>query len=363
MRGPAALLLLLVAATPALAHPPATPSTQIRYVMGTLWTVEAAGPRGPAAIVAAFAAIHRVDDLMSTYKPASELSRLNREGHARWVPLSADTYGVLARARAWARATGGAFDPTVGPLVRAWGFDGPSPAIPAPAALAAARARVGWRHLRLDPRRGALFVRAGMACDLGGIAKGTAIDRALAAMRRAGATRARVDAGGQQGFWGPAGSRWRVAIAHPRADDRVLAELTVGPGSVATSGDAERGFWHGGTRYGHVLDARTGWPARAAWSVTVSAATAETADALSTALAVMGPNEARGFLRGVPGVRAVFARPDGTMETLPASGAISGGKVSPAASRRPPAAPRPVRTLHPPPSAPAPASSPPRPAP
>lgn len=299
-----------------VAHPLAPPTTQIRYVMGTLWTVEGAGARAPAAIDAAFTAIHRVDGLMSTYKPASELSRLNRDGHARWVPLSPDTYGVLARARAWARASGGAFDPTVGPLVRAWGFDGPSPAIPAPAALAAARGQVGWRHLQLDPRCGARFARPGMACDLGGIAKGTAIDLALAAMRRAGATRARVDAGGQQGFWGPPGSRWRVAIADPRAEAEVLAALTVGVGSVATSGDAERGFWQEGVRYGHVLDPRTGRPARAAWSVTVVAPTGEMADALSTALAVMGPEEARGLLRRYPGVRAVFALPGGRLERL-----------------------------------------------
>ena len=310
-----ALLLALLAA-PAAAHPPAPPAVQVRYVMGTLWTVEAAGVAGPAAIDAAFAAIRRVDLLMSTYKPASELSRLNREGHARWVPLSAETFGVLSRARAWARATGGAFDPTAAPLVRAWGFDGPSPALPTPAAQAAARAKVGWAGLALDARRGARFARPGMACDLGAIAKGTAVDLALAAMRRAGATRARVDAGGQQGFWGPAGSTWRVAIAHPRAAGATLPPLTVGPGSVATSGDAERGFWLDGTRYGHVIDPRTGWPARAAWSVTVVAPTGEAADALSTALYVMGPEAARGFLRRYPGVRAVFVLPDGTARAV-----------------------------------------------
>lgn len=282
--------------------------TQMREAMGTFWTLEVSSPAPQRTLEAGYAAIRQIDAQMSTYKPTSELSRLNREGHRQWVRLGPETAGVAARALGWARATEGAFDPTVAPLVDAWGFKWMNFHLPAPGALAAARAHVGWRGVRLSRGR-ARFDRPGMALDLGGIAKGTAIDASIAAMRAAGATRVRVDAGGQQGVWSRTAETWQFALAGHGQD---VGLATLGHGSIATSGDAERGFILGGTRYGHILDPRTGWPAKGVLAVSVVAPTAEAADALSTALYVMGPDRGRPLVASLPGVAALWTLADGS---------------------------------------------------
>lgn len=288
---------------------------QVRFLMGTLWTVEAEGPGAEAALARAFAEIRRLDDLLSTYKPDSELSRINRTAATQWAPAGPETLALLARAFDYAETSGGAFDPTVGPLVEAWGFKHQDFKRPPKAALEAARKQVGYRHVTLDPKRGVRFARAGMSLDLGAIAKGYAVDRALAGLSRDGMVAARVDAGGNQGVFGrpPALDTWLFGIKHPREEDAALGVVGLSAGGISTSGDAERGFWLDGVRYGHVIDPRSGMPAQHVLSATVTAPTAEAADALSTTLCVLGIEAGLAYLEAHHrAARAIFVEPDGS---------------------------------------------------
>lgn len=275
-------------------------------VMGTLFEATAVAPDSAAARKALSAgrrAVFRVDSLMSTYRPRSEISRLNRRaGTGRWTRLSALTADVLREALSWASRSGGALDPTVGPLVAAWGFRSDSPGRPSASVRDSARRLVGHRRVEVrDAGRLARLPDPGMRLDLGAVAKGAALDRAEAAMRRAGAGAGMLDLGGQVLVWGrpPAGEEpaWTLGIRHPRAADRLLGTLRLRDASAATSGDTEQFFEAAGRRYSHVMDPRAGRPARGVAQVTVVAESGTAADALATILFVMGPEEGGAWLR------------------------------------------------------------------
>lgn len=310
-----ALLVVLCIALMAAPCPPSAAQadgvfTQVRYFMGTLWTIEARGPRVEEAIAHAFAEVKRLDERLSTYRPESELSRVNRDAARRWVPISAETMALLRRSIGYAELSQGAFDPTVGPLIRAWGFKHLDYRMPDEGAIARARSQVGFKGVMLDPAKGVRFARPGMELDLGAIAKGYAVDRTLAVLKQAGAKAGRVDAGGNQGVWGepPAGPAWLFGIKHPRADGELLGVVPMSAGSVSTSGDAERGFWRDGVRYGHIVDPGTGRPVRGMVSVTVRAPSTEQADALSTSLYVLGKERGEALLARYPGCSALYVR-------------------------------------------------------
>ena len=285
--------------------------------MGTLLELTAVAPdtaRARAALSAGRREVLRLDSLLSTYRPESEVSRLNAAaGSGRWTDLSPATARALRESLRWAERTGGAVDPTVGPLVEVWGFRGPRPSVPDAAPLDSARRLVGWEKVEL--REGgaeARLPRAGMSLDFGAVGKGMALDRAVVAMRRAGAIGGMADLGGQVSVFGrppeterPSSAdadhgrddgRWLLGIRHPRADGRLLGTLALDSGSVATSGDAEQFFERDGMRYSHVMDARSGRPARGVAQVTAVAPEGSTSDALATALFVLGPERGREWL-------------------------------------------------------------------
>lgn len=295
-------LLALVSAVPA-----SEATTQVRYVMGTLYTVEAEGPQAKDAVEAAFAELHRLDASLSTYKADSELSQVNRQAGHGWTPVSAETAGLVSKALSLAEETGGAFDPTVGPLVSLWGFKHLDYHVPTDAAIHDAMQHVGWRYLAVDRVHPAVsLAKPGMAIDLGATAKGYAVDRAIALLKSRGMTRARVDAGGNQGVWGKPTDHWTFGVKHPRQEGDVLGMIRLSGGGIATAGDAERGFWKDGVRYGHILNPATGRPATGMLSVTVVAPTAEEADALDTPLYVLGVEKGRKLLERHPGCEALF---------------------------------------------------------
>ena len=277
-----------------------------RWLMGTTCTLEADGPDSLALARAAAAALDRIAALeaVATRWHPSELTRL--DGATAPTPLSPDLAAMIAPALDASRSTGGAFDPTVEPLTRAWDLRGRG-RVPSAHALAVACGRVGWTHVRLDRARGTLaFTRRGMAIDLGGIAKGFALDRAAAVLRAGGATRARLNFGGELRTLG---AGWSVAVANPAARLKPAVWLEVGDGAVSTSAQSERGFVRRGLRYGHVLDPRTGRPIRTRASVTVLARDGTRADALSTALLVMGRVRAALFARAHPDVGVLWLEP------------------------------------------------------
>ncbi|HKJ70966.1 MAG TPA: FAD:protein FMN transferase [Gammaproteobacteria bacterium] len=300
-RRPAAILLVLLAAALAggCERAPEIHREQA-FVLGTLVEITAADVSGDTfhrAAGAAFRELRGLHDALTPVDPGSRLSAFNRRGHDRWVDLEGPLAPLLPRALSVQRASGNAFNPHLGRLVGLWGFrQPPFPDAPPPAAAVDALLAAGaGDHALALRRRGGLqarLTRPGAALDLGGIAKGYALDRAAAVLRGRGVGDALINAGGDLRALGRRGGRpWRVGIRNPRDKDDVLAVVALRPGeAIVTSGDYERFFMHDGVRYHHLLDPASGRPARAARQATVLGPRATEADAWSTALFVAGPD-------------------------------------------------------------------------
>ena len=281
-------------------------------VMGTLfvatvWTADSA--RAPALLHAAHDAVRLVDSLMSTYRPESELSAVNAAAGGAPVAVSAHTMAVLRKARLYWRLTGGAFDPTVGPVVRAWGFEGARGRRPAARALDSLRALVDFGAVALDSARGTVRLpRAGMRLDLGGIAKGYALDLARRALDDPSIRGGTVDLGGNLLVFGqpPTGTQWRIAIVNPRRGDAAIGEVALDSGAVATSGDYEHYLVIDGRRYGHLIDPRTAMPSRGVLSATAVGPLGEWSDGLSASLFLLGPERGRALVDSIPGLAGIW---------------------------------------------------------
>jgi thiamine biosynthesis lipoprotein len=316
----------------ALAAAPAAPDAVVErrlVLMGTEAEVRVAAAERSAALAASEAAVRALEAAearLSTWTEASELARLNRAPAGEPIALSAELAAELAAAEACRRETGGAFDAGVGPLVDAWGLR-TGGRLPDPGELSAARAAVGGEGLEL--RDGAAVRRwPGLRIEEGGFGKGAALEAALAAAAAVpGAGSVWIDLGGQVAAWPSAdGEPFDVVVAHPADRDRPLVALALDPaagGSVATSGNSERGITVGGERRSHLLDPRTGEPAPDFGSVTVWAPTALRADCLSTGLYVLGPEAALAWAAERPGVEVVILR----VARAGASGAAEGVEV------------------------------------
>ena len=301
----AAVVLGLV--TTAVASPLAA---RREYLMGTLAEVRVhaidRGKDPEQAIEMALGELHAVDRLMAVQRPESDVSRLNRDGARRSVPVDVRVIEILQISRRLAQLTAGAFDVTVLPTVAAWGFLGSTPSRP----TGAPQPAPGFERIVIDSDRSEVrLTGAGVGIDLGGIAKGYALDRARAALLRAGVRSAFLDLGGNVATLGsaPDGGRWRLGIRHPRRPGAVLGMVEIGEGSASTSGDAERFVEDEHGRAGHVFDPRTGTPARGLVSATIVSAAATLADGLSTAAIVLGRDGLAPILPTV-GAQAVLVR-------------------------------------------------------
>ena len=274
--------------------------------MGTTWSVKLAVPEGWSSSDVrrgVVAELDRVIDQMSTWEADSSISRFNRAAPGTWQSLEAEFYTVVEAALACAALSGGAYDPTVGAAVDLWGF-GPAPrhkAIPEPAAIAKAREHIGWSRLTLDAGQRRLLQPGNVRLDLSSIAKGFGVDQVARYLRQAGFANFLVEVGGELCGEGvkPDGMPWFVELEHPpQADGNSAggaeALIALHGLSVATSGDYRRTFVWDGRTYSHTIDPRTAAPLdHALASVTVVAESCMTADALATALMVLGPGPAR----------------------------------------------------------------------
>jgi thiamine biosynthesis lipoprotein len=265
---------------------------------------------------AAFDRIVALDACMSDYKADSELMRLCRKAGGEPVAVSDELFFVLSRAQETARRSGGAFDVTVGPVVRLWRRARRTQQLPDPEKLAQARSLVGYTNVHLDARGHTVqLLKEGMQLDLGGIAKGYAADEAQAVLKRHGVTQALVAAGGDIVVSGPppAAAGWKIAIA-PLAEE---GEVPAGPwmllkdGAVSTSGDAEQFVVIDGKRYSHIVDPRTGIGLVGRMSATVTARDGITADSLTKVVAVLGPDKGFPIIESVEGAAARFVRRTG----------------------------------------------------
>jgi thiamine biosynthesis lipoprotein len=306
-------------------------------VMGTRFVLEIYAPDPQTVQVARVAAWGRIWELerhLSTWIADSELSQINRKAAQGPRPMSVDVHRVLKAAESAWRESGGAFDPTVGPLIALWKPLATLDRMPADEAIGAARALVGFDGVVVDHDRATVaFAREGMALDVGGIAKGYAADEACRAALAAGAVACRVNAGGDMAARGKhpeSEAGFEVEVRDPMgrsAESLENSAFHIAAGAVATSGNYERYTEIDGKRYSHIVDPRTGRPVPdAVVQVTVIAPDGARADALATAFTVLGVEGGRNLAETLDGVEALFLVRDGEgFRRLPTSG-FPGGR-------------------------------------
>lgn len=266
--------------------------------MGSVYTIVAYGEDRnvlQAAVDLAFEEVKRLDDLLSNYKPRSEWSKVNREAAAGAVRVSPELFDLVDACLKYSQASEGAFDITVGPLVRTWGFFKGTGRLPHRAEIRLALSKVGARNVLLD--REALtirFAKPGVEIDPGGIGKGYAVDRIVAILRERGIASALVSAGGSSmyGLGAPPNEPkgWSVKIRHPKQPGESAAggEVFLRDRSMATSGTSEKFFVSGGKLYSHIFDPRTGYPATGMLSVSVLADKAIDSEAWTKPMFILG---------------------------------------------------------------------------
>lgn len=285
-------------------------------IMGTRVQVELWHDDAAAAAVlldAVMAEMRRIDAAYSTYSQRSDLSALNRQAPAGWVAVSDELYHLLERSRRVSELTGGAFDITYASVGRY--YDYRSGRRPDAEQIRRAVEAIDFRYVELDPTAARVrFAHPQVYVDLGGIAKGYAVDCGIDILRRAGVAEASVSAGGDSYILGDRrGQPWTVGIRDPRNGEAMSAVLPLTDTAVSTSGDYERFFEEGGVRYHHILDPATGRSARDAWSVTILGPDATFTDALSTSVFVLGPERGLALVDRLPGIDAIIIDASGNL--------------------------------------------------
>lgn len=285
-------------------------------IMGTRCTVElwAEDPaHGEAMIERVFADMRDVDATMSSYKADSLITRVNADAARAPVVLTPEFYGLVETALEYSRLSAGAFDITYASV--GYLYDYRAHTRPNAAQIAAALPGIDYRQVILDPHaRSIRFARAGVRIDLGGIAKGHAVDRGIALLKAGGIERAMVNAGGDTRILGDRfGKPWVVGIRNPGAERGAapILRIPLTDAAISTSGDYERYFDEGGVRYHHIIDPKTGDSARSLRSATVIAATATRTEGLTKAVFVMGPERGLAFINALDDADAVLVTPAG----------------------------------------------------
>ena len=285
--------------------------------MGSALRISAWAPddaRTSAALEEVFQQFDRLDALLSVWREGSDVQRVNAAAGREAVPVSRELLEVLAAARQVSEWTGGKFDATFAALSDVWRFDHDRDGrVPSAAELAVRLPLVDYKAVSVDERAGTVFLETkGMRLHVGGVGKGYAIDRAAAILRARGIHDFIIQSGGDLYASGRRANRpWRVGIQDPRGADNVsFAAMALTDAALSTSGDYERAFLRDGRRYHHILDPASGMPADRSRSVSILARSATLADALSTGVFVMGPDEGLALVERLPDVEAVIVGSD-----------------------------------------------------
>ena len=285
--------------------------------MGCVYTIVVYGrdvARLSEATAAALDEVDRIDRLMSHYKNDSELLRVNREAAERAVKVDPELFDFIAECLRYSHESDGAFDITVGPLMKAWGFFRGEGRTPGEAELAEARNRVGYHHVILNQKDGTIFFdKAGVELDLGGIAKGYAVDRAVAVLKQHGVTSALVSAGGSTiyALGAPPGkSAWTIEVQDPVERNRVATMVRLKDQSLSISGSYEKFFELNGARYSHVMDPRTGRPVQGVLSVAVISDDGMSGDALDNVFYALGVELSRARWKKFSADEVIFFLPE-----------------------------------------------------
>jgi len=273
------------------------------------------------AIDSAMEEMKRVEQKMSRFLPDSEVSRLNNEASSEtvresratggWIPVDDELFCLLKESVRLSELTGGCFDVTVYPLMKMWKFAGENPRVPGEKEIKEELELVGYKNMRVENGK-VCFAKKGMGIDLGGIAKGYAVDAAVRVLKEKNIGSAMVNAGGDIYVLGRKGGKpWRIGIRHPRKEGDILGVVEVEDRAIVTSGDYERFFFSGGKRYHHIFDPKTGYPANGCQSVTIVAKETSFADALATGVFVLGPRQGMDLIESLEEVEGVIVDKEG----------------------------------------------------
>lgn len=320
-------------------QPPLELRSRRLAVMGTELFIEVLGSdpsRLETALDAAIAEIRRVEDLMTDWRP-SPLMTLNAAAGKGPQSVDPELLRIIGQAKGIHDFTDGAFDVTFAAVGRLWDFKAKPPRIPTRQEVAAALPLVDASKVLIDLAGSRVTLPEGVSIGLGGIAKGYGVDRAMAVLMDQGIAHAMVNAGGDLKALGKKhGALWQVAIKHPRNPDRLIALIPISNSCVVTSGDYERFFEVDGKRYHHILDPRSGFPSNGCISATVVAPEAALADALATALCVLGPEIGLPLIEKLPRVEALVVDLGGEVHaTLGLRSRVSEKPSSPATDPQP----------------------------
>jgi FAD:protein FMN transferase len=283
-------------------------------IMGTrvyvqVWSEDAA--KGNEAMDAVMAEMRRIDNLMSHYKPESQLSQINQRGNTEAVQVDKELFDLIKLSTHYSQITEGAFDITYASV--GYMYDYPNHIHPNEAQIKSALPAINWHNLLLDEAHHTVrFEHPGMKIDLGGIGKGYAVDRCIDILKTRGFEHALVTAGGDSRFLGDhLGRPWLAAIRHPDNPELVVTRIPLTDSAVSTSGDYERFFDENGVRYHHIIDPHTGHSANKVRSATIIAPTATQTDGMSKTAFVLGPEKALEIINRMPEYDAVFVTPEG----------------------------------------------------
>lgn len=295
--------------------------TYTKMLMGTVLQITLTGgdaKRFDIAAEKAFDEIKRLEALFSSYMPDSDVSRISASAGDGPVIVSPEVITVLKSAVKAAELSNGAFDPTVGALGGVWGYSGERRYVPSKEEVGRVLSLVDYRGIIIDGSTMKAGLRKkGMVINLGGIAKGYIVSRAVEVLQREGVERGIIHAGGDMVVFQKKGAgqkAFKIGIQHPR-EKRLLGEVDLYNGAVSTSGDYERYFVKDGVRYHHILDPSTGFPADGCRSVTIITEDPTMADALSTAIFVLGPEKGMALIQGLDGVEGVIVDSNGKVTT------------------------------------------------
>lgn len=306
--------------------------TKKTSVMGTDldMTVSAAdASTADAAFVSVEGELVRIESLMSEWMEGTPVSEVNRNAGIKPIAVPDEVFKIITDSVLISEASGGAFDITWASMRGIWSFVPGSERLPSKEEVGARLGLVNYRDIVLDRSKKTVFLkRKGMAIGLGAIAKGYAVDRAMKRIVGGGIKDAIVKAGGDMRVQGSApDGPWKIGIRDPRDKEKLIATLDVSNISISTSGDYERFFIKDGVLYHHIMDPKTGYPARGSRSVTILGPDTETTDALSTAVFVMGPEKDMELIKSLKGIEALIVDSNGLIHSSP--GISLGAKVAP----------------------------------
>jgi thiamine biosynthesis lipoprotein len=318
---------LIVLAGTALTGCRKGPPSQAEFVLGTVCTVSLYDQGKSGVYEEIFGRLREIESRMSVTLPGTELDRINANAGIEPVAVHPDVFEVIEEAVRYAELSGGAFDPSIGPLVSLWNIGGDEPHLPSQEEIDALLPLVNWRDIALDREGLTVFLkRPGMALDLGAIAKGYAADEAERILRKTRVKRAIIDLGGNILVYGEKQDRspWRVGIQNP-LDNRgaYIGIVEIRERTVVTSGIYERFFEADGVRYHHILSSADGYPVRnGLLSVTIVTRRSIDADALSTSVFALGYEEGKALVESLEGVGAVFVFEDKSIRLCGGAGFI-----------------------------------------